>query len=583
MTRALVPTSAAGPADDTLFWWLVRLRWLALAGVAAVLLVAGPLLARLPEGSQPWLWAVTLTLAAYNAALARLGPGRSGAGLGRLGAQIAVDCAALAGLVHFAGGIDNPFLPLFVLHVINADVVLPGRTARWVLGLAIALIVGVGVGEASGVLTHQCLSGLGAGCPGARLGLDLFATLGGLVLTLVMTSSVTRFLTEQLRERQRRLQATVGDLEVERDLLVSARAETDAERGRLTALIDCMSDAVSFVDPQGRELFSNQRARELWPDGGPAATDDSFRALLRATAEGAGTAGAGATIEHGDRTLEVTCSSVWSPQGEVLGLVAVARDVSERLAIERRLLREEQMSVVGRLAAAVAHEVNNPIGVISLYSQHALAHLTPGDPVMEHLEVIRRNAEGCRRIVGGLLKLSRPHAPERRRTDLRQLCREVVESVRPLAARSGAEVSEDAASGSGPVWASVDPGLIHQAVLNLAVNAIEAVERGGEVSIGVQEATAAGRTTHVIEVRDDGPGIEPELLERIFHPFFTTKAEGTGLGLAVAEGVVRSHHGQLEVESEVGGGTRFRLVLPSDGPARPSGRVDAGPDVEDEA
>jgi two-component system NtrC family sensor kinase len=242
--------------------------------------------------------------------------------------------------------------------------------------------------------------------------------------------------------------------------------------------------------------------------------------------------------------------------------VLVARDVTDRAALERRLMHDEQMSVVGKLAAAVAHEINNPIGVVVLYSQHALAALPPDNPVYPHLEIIRRNADGCRSIVEGLLKLARPHRPERRPVDLRQLCRETMDSVRPLALRAGVRISGGGHHNGVPIWTQADAAMLRQAVLNLAVNAIEAAGEGDEVSIAAYDTQDRDVAAQAIEVRDTGAGITPGDLDQLFQPFFTTKPAGTGLGLSVAENIVRSHEGRIEVESTVGTGTTFRIVLP---------------------
>lgn len=554
-------TPGADPSENV-FWWLVRLRWLALIGVAAILVLAGPVLDRLPADSAGWLWSVAGALAAYNAALAIMGPQRGPAWLTPFRVQIAVDCIALASLVHFAGGVENPFLPLFVLHVVNANIVLSGRDARRVLFLAIALISAIVLGEGTGVVTHYCLGRAGEHGSAGALDLRSLAVLGGLVLTLVASSMFTRFLTARLRQGQRKLVATVAELNAEKDRLAGARVDVETERARLQAIIDCMADAVVFVGPEGNVLFSNERAREVWPGGAPAADSPSFEALFEAVLKNRLRSGSQSTFERGERAFEATYSLVRSLQGETLGMVMVARDVTERLAIEKHLMHDEQMSVVGKLAAAVAHEINNPIGVIFLYSQHALATLSPESPIYKHLDTIRRNADSCRKIVGGLLNLARRHEPERRPVDLRQLCREVVDSVRPLAASAGVRVSAGGYGSDLPLWARADAGMLRQAVLNLAVNAIEAVAHGGEVSIRAYEAQDGKTAVHAIEVRDTGEGIAGDQVEQVFQPFFTTKPNGTGLGLAIAENVVKSHQGRIQVESVAGTGTIFRIVLP---------------------
>jgi signal transduction histidine kinase len=267
--------------------------------------------------------------------------------------------------------------------------------------------------------------------------------------------------------------------------------------------------------------------------------------------------------ESAGRTFELTSSSVRTTDGESLGLVTVARDITDRLGMERHLMREDRLSVVGKLAATVAHEINNPIGVVSLYSQHALAKLSSESPVRKHLEIIRRNADSCRKIIGDLLQLARPTAPQRSRLDLRRLCAEVAEAVEPLAERSGVLLSSGDHERDAPILVDGDEDQIRQALLNLVLNGIEAAPPGAAVSVAAWEAQEGDATVRVIEVHDSGPGIPKDRLEQLFEPFFTTKATGTGLGLSVAKGIVETHFGHVEVESEMGEGTSFRMVLPA--------------------
>lgn len=551
---------------DAVFWWLVRLRSVAVLGVALVLGLAGPVLHALPAGTAPWLWLTAGGLLAYNALLAFLGPRRGWPWLTGFAGQIVLDCLVLAILVHLGGGVDNPFLPLFLLHVVNANIVLSRRGALGVLGLACALASTVVLAEGTGLLEHHCLRPAGTLCAGGALDVRTLGTLGGLVLTLVAASRFTRFLTVRLRMGQRKLSDAVVALTVEKQRLADTHAAIDTERARLQAIIDCMGDAVIFMDPDGHALFTNQRARELWRAEVSSSRGEPFDTMLQEFVN----AGTASTFERQGRLFESSRSAVLSAEGQTLGLVIVVRDVTDRLTIERYLMREEQLSVVGRLAATVAHEINDPIGVVSLYSQHALSKLAPDSSVYEHLKTIRRSAERCRAIVGGLLKLARQPRPERRQVDLRQICREVLDEIRPLAAHAGVRVSSGVPAGDSGVWVQADPDMLHQAVLNLAVNAIEASDEGTDVTVRACENSAGSVAAHAIEVRDSGAGIAPGDVARIFQPFFTTKTTGTGLGLSVVESIVKSHGGRIEVESRAGADTIFRIVLsakPSSVPA----------------
>ncbi|MBE7484261.1 MAG: hypothetical protein HS104_30370 [Polyangiaceae bacterium] len=395
---------------------------------------------------------------------------------------------------------------------------------------------------------------------GNRLSSWALGTLAGLVLTLVVSSLLTHYLTGK-HQSERRPAGSVDDPSLESDRLRDAREELETERSRLQAIIDCMGDAVSFSDRAGNVLLENQRAAQLW--GAPGAADATRADVLKATLEGA----TGARVfEHAGRSYEATSSVVRDQRERSMGLVVVARDVTDRLALERRLAHEEQISVVGKLAAVVAHEINNPIGVVSLYAQHALARLPKGDPLQRHLETIQRNAESCRKITGDLLELARPRKPKHERVDLRTVCHDVAQSVEPLAAKLGVRIIHEESASA--VWAEADAQQLRQAVLNLTLNAIEASRQGGTVQLRAFEAPELAPITRAIEISDCGEGIPAEELERIFQPFFTTKPTGTGLGLAVADNIVRGHGGSISVESETRQGTTFRVLLPEVPPSR---------------
>ncbi|MBZ0274407.1 hypothetical protein K8I61_20410 [bacterium] len=552
-------------SSDAVYGWLVRLRWIALLGVALVLLLAGPVLSMLPAGVAGGLWATAAALAAYNAMLVVMGPRRDRLWLTHFAVQITVDCVALATFVHLAGGPENPFLPLFVLHVVTAGIVMSSRGALFTLGLAIAIVSTIILGEGSGLIPHHCLRGPGAACSTGILDLRAIAQLGGLVLSLVGASLFTRFLAARLRAGQRRLLSTVTELTAERQRLADTRAAIETERSRLQAIIDCMDDAVTFLGPGGIPLFSNRKARDLWRNGAPPGGYES-RGVLPHNGGARAASRARTSFEQGGRAFDAIRSPVRGAKGANLGTVLVVRDVTDRLAMDKRHMHEERMNVVGKLAATIAHEINNPIGVLCLYSQHALAHLSRDNPVYKNLETIRRNAEDCRTIIGNLLKLARSPKPERRRVDLRRLCREVVEFVEPLALRHGIAISGGIHASDVPIWAQADASMLHQALLNLAVNAIEAGGAGDEVSIGAYETQDGLSPAQAIEVRDTGAGIAAGDLERIFQPFFTTKQTGTGLGLSVADNIVKGHDGRIDVENAPGRGTVFRIVLPD--PAR---------------
>ena len=229
-------------------------------------------------------------------------------------------------------------------------------------------------------------------------------------------------------------------------------------------------------------------------------------------------------------------------------------DITETKDLERRLLENERLAAMGRLTGYVAHEINTPLTNISLLA--ATAAKRSQDPeIVSRLEKI--NAQ--RRLIGSILQdlagLTRPPPIQPVETDLRMIVDGSLEQMEPYL-HEGVELRKEAGS---PVVADVDPRRIQQVLVNLTKNALQATSNG-TVTVAVEDR---GDTVALV-VHDTGPGMPPDVLEKLFQPFFTTKPkeQGTGLGLAFAKSVVNAHGGTIEVESELGQGTTFTVVLP---------------------
>ena len=241
---------------------------------------------------------------------------------------------------------------------------------------------------------------------------------------------------------------------------------------------------------------------------------------------------------------------------------ALAYETEERLSLERKLRHSERLAVVGRLAAGVAHEVGAPLQVIDGRAKQLLErHDAPLETRQRNLTIIRTQAERIARIVRQMLNLSRPYNLQRRRTNLRDLLNEVIESIEISAAHNNVKIEIVCAS---DYFVLIDAGLMLQALLNICQNAIQAMPKGGQLKIECLPASRDGAAQVVIKISDTGPGILPEHLEHIFDPFFTTKeiGQGTGLGLPVASRIVEEHGSQLEATSNPAGGAAFLLRLP---------------------
>lgn len=230
----------------------------------------------------------------------------------------------------------------------------------------------------------------------------------------------------------------------------------------------------------------------------------------------------------------------------------------EVLDIQARMARAERLASVGMLSAGVAHEINNPLGGILALTSLSLEEIPADDPNRENLEEVVRQAERCKAIVKGLLAFSRQSVSSPEPVDLGHAATDALGLVRSQAAFFNIELRMELDGDLPPVMA--DRSELQQVLLNIIVNAAQAMEEQGRMTI----ATRAVDGSVEVSVADTGKGIPPEQVDHVFDPFFTTKDEGqgTGLGLSIAYGIVSKHGGTISVESEVGVGSTFTVRFP---------------------
>lgn len=228
---------------------------------------------------------------------------------------------------------------------------------------------------------------------------------------------------------------------------------------------------------------------------------------------------------------------------------------------QQQLIQSDKLASIGRLAAGVAHEINNPLTGVLTYSSFLLKRATDAE-TREDLEIIVRETKRCRGIVKSLLDFARQVRPKKTDVALREVIDRVLEIVRNRLIVEAISVTTDVAEDLPQIKADRDQ--LVQVLINLVVNAADALGKaGGKIEIRAASEIVDGATAIVLKVIDNGCGIEPDDLGKIFDPFFSTKAhEGTGLGLAVVWGIVNKHDGSVDVESAVGGGTTFTIRLP---------------------
>jgi two-component system NtrC family sensor kinase len=344
-------------------------------------------------------------------------------------------------------------------------------------------------------------------------------------------------------------------------------------------VLEAIPLGVFVLDPALRVVRANREGGRAL--GMPAGAECSFTALLpdgqAAALEGFLTAAfqrgeasaheAELTIGAEARTVRFTAAPVGAAGEAAAHLVLLVDDVTSARRLERQMLLTERLTTAGRLAAGVAHELNNPLATIAGCAESLVgrtreepfARLPGADDIRYYLALIEEEAYRCKEITGSLLQFVREPGSRRALTDLNALVQKASELLSHQSRFAGRRVVEELDPDLPLV--TVNEGQMRQVFLGLASNALEAMEAGAVLTI----RSRSRRAEVEVEFEDEGPGIPDELLGRIFDPFFTTKppGQGTGLGLAIAQGIVADHGGRIEVTSRPGKGSIFRVVLPA--------------------
>jgi PAS domain S-box-containing protein len=363
-----------------------------------------------------------------------------------------------------------------------------------------------------------------------------------------------------------------------------ARLRASEERYR--CLVENANDAFFLVDPSGEVLEANRRAEELLARpvseirrhrlrdfAAPDAPDTGWEDLERLPEEGSLRVEA-VHFARPDGTAvpaEVSASRVRAGSRDLV--LVIARDITRRRALERRLFQAQKMEAVGQLAGGIAHDFNNLLMVINGYSEILLGRTPEGRPGRREIEEVLKAGQKAAALTSQLLGFSRRQISRPRVLDLPAAVAELEEDLRKLAG-PGAEVAFRHEVGVPPV--KIDPGQLEQVLVQLVLNAREALPEGrGRISVEIatvllDEAFARENDgarpgpAVAITVSDEGRGMDEATLARAFEPFFTTKepGKGSGLGLATVYGIVKQNDGYVRVESRPGEGTRVRIYLP---------------------
>lgn len=361
-----------------------------------------------------------------------------------------------------------------------------------------------------------------------------------------------------------------------------------AEREELFGLIgESAADMIAVVDVNGRRLYNSPSyqkllgysAEELGSTSSFEQIHPDDRQKVADAARDARQSGVGRRVEYRFRhkdghwlILESTASVAKGGNGESEKLVIVNRDITERRQLETQLSLSQRIEAIGRLSGGVAHDFNNLLGVIIGYSEALQQRMSPDDPYREAIDEIRNAGQRAASLTQQLLAFSRKQVLEPKVLDLNTIASEV---EKMLARLIGEDISLKLVLSSDLAKVKADRSQIEQVLLNLAVNARDAMPQGGKLVIETAnvalDETAARRRPYLVpgryvllRVTDTGCGMDAALQAHIFEPFFTTKGKGkgTGLGLATVYGVIKQSGGYIVVDSEVGSGSTFEIYLP---------------------
>jgi signal transduction histidine kinase len=360
----------------------------------------------------------------------------------------------------------------------------------------------------------------------------------------------------------------------------------------LESVMNNLEDAVALFSPRGDVIFSNaaMNALHTGPIGGLPASHP-VRQIVERTLAGRKSQGpVSMALPSRDATVRITESdalegadrlvishAITDATGRFLGAMLVARNLAYLSQVHSTLNYSRKLAALGRLMAGVAHEVKNPLNAMTIHLELLKQKLSrqlvaaggvplppetskltgPSLDVAKHVDVISKEIKRLDEVVNGFLKFARPDELKLQPIRLATLISDVATTAAAEAERNRITMTVDCAENLPAI--NADPGMMGQALLNLALNACQAMPDGGTLKIG---GRAASRRRVEINVEDTGVGIPPEHLGRIFDLYFTTKEKGSGIGLSMVYRIVQLHGGEVEVQSTPGRGTRFRLIFP---------------------
>jgi two-component system, cell cycle sensor histidine kinase and response regulator CckA len=419
-------------------------------------------------------------------------------------------------------------------------------------------------------------------------------TVGSQVEESQLLKQYNEVLIRKLEDKLLQLEQVNQDLQQQMQERERTEAALRHSEELLRAVTEGTLDAVFVKDRNGRYLLVNEAIsryfgkppHDIIGNDDAALFDAQSVAIINANDQAVMQANSAITFEEaltvaGSRRLFLATKAPYRDErGNVTGVVGIAHDITDRRSLEEQLRQSHKMEAIGRLAGGVAHDFNNLLTVIASHSEMILDRSQPGDPVQDHAKAIRDAGKRASALTRQLLGFSRQVITRPEILDLNDVVAETGDLLRRLI---GSDITLMTVRSSDLAAVAADRSQVDQVLMNLAVNARDAMPKGGKLTIETANVTldechidaqfhcGPGRYV-MLAVTDTGTGIPPEIRARIFEPFFTTKdvGRGTGLGLSLVFGIVQQSGGCIQVDSEPGRGTTFRIYLPlADGKPTP--------------
>jgi len=572
--------------------WLIRLRWIAVGCIILACLMGTHVFPVLPSAAPIYICAALLLLSniLYLLAATKKGSraGRRDIMIGMI--QVETDLVLLTAVLHFSGGVTNPFFLLYVVPIIIATIILP-KSMSYAAVLTAVVMFGL-------LAASELRGGIGLGHYALR-----FSTEGGLwtkplyalgaftafVVVLVVVQHLTRVVIARMTAKE-----------------VEAARNNDV----LQAVISAMGEGLIFINSDARVAICNPAAR-LWKKNGDVGSDDAsiddFLPVLAGHMKVLLSDGDKPsdwteriefnTGEPAHRHIEVKSSPVVGIDGQRLGHVIVGQDLTEHRKLAKDLLertdevteinemlkmsrvemaQREKMVAIGQMATGIAHEIGNPLASISSVAQYLARRMTASEQ-KEHLLIIQYHVDRISTILKRMLGLSRPATSEYKWTDINSLIDNTLSLINFDKRAQSVTIENTAGADLPMLW--LNPQHIEQVFINIFINALDAMNaKDREQKHTLKIVTESKDDMVEVRISDTGIGMRSEVCKRAFESFFTTKeiGKGTGLGLFISYNLVTEVDGTILLESELGKGTTVIIRLP----LRPKKALLAGDDSE---